>query len=187
MSSVYKRGGSKNRGGSYYVSWRDENGKRRVKSAKTTDKATAKRIAAKLEADVALRSHGVIDRSTEVTERESKRPVDSHLSDFDSKLRAAGRTDRYVTETIAYIRRLIEAGGWETISNICAEDVTHYARGLQDKGRSSRTVQAHLAAVKAFTKCLASRGKLSTDPLADCKKPNPKADRRFRRRILLPE
>jgi hypothetical protein len=56
MASVFKRGGKKNRGGSYYVSWIVHTGTRQTKSAKTTDKATADRIGAKLEADAALRA-----------------------------------------------------------------------------------------------------------------------------------
>ena len=54
MASVFKRGGKNNRGGSYYLSWFDYTGKRRIKSARTTDKATAERIANKHEADAAL-------------------------------------------------------------------------------------------------------------------------------------
>ena len=33
MASVFKRGGKKNRGGHYYVSWRDHTGKRQTKIA----------------------------------------------------------------------------------------------------------------------------------------------------------
>ena len=44
MASVFKRGGKKNRGGSYYVSWNNHTGQRQTKSAKTTDKATAERL-----------------------------------------------------------------------------------------------------------------------------------------------
>ncbi len=61
MATVFKRGGKNNRGGAYYISWYDHTGKRRTKSARTTDKATADRITAKLEADAALRREGVID------------------------------------------------------------------------------------------------------------------------------
>ena len=53
MATVFKRGGKGNRGGNYYIQWYDHTGKRRSKSAKTTDMATAQRIASKLEAEVA--------------------------------------------------------------------------------------------------------------------------------------
>ena len=49
MASVFKRGGKKNRGGSYYYAYFDHKGDRITLSARTTDKASAERIAAKAE------------------------------------------------------------------------------------------------------------------------------------------
>ena len=46
MATVYKRGGRNQRGGRYYISYFDHNGHRVSRSARTTDKATAERIAA---------------------------------------------------------------------------------------------------------------------------------------------
>ncbi len=50
MASVFKRGGKRSKG-YWYASWFDHNGKRQAKSTRTTDKATAERIAKKYEAD----------------------------------------------------------------------------------------------------------------------------------------
>jgi len=55
MATIYKRGGRGNRGGRYYISYFDHTGQRVSRSARTSDRATAERIAAKLEADAALR------------------------------------------------------------------------------------------------------------------------------------
>ena len=57
---------------------------------------------------------------------------------------------------------------------------------MQDEGKSARTVQAYLAAIKGFTRWMAKHGKLSTDPLASVIKPAPNSDRRRKRRMLLP-
>ena len=51
--------------------------------------------------------------------------------------------------------------------------------------RSARTVQAHLTAIKGFTKWLAEHGKLPNDPLASIKRPDPKSARKRPRRMLL--
>ena len=48
-------------------------------------------------------------------------------------------------------------------------------------------MQAHLTAIKGFTRWLTENHKLRRDPLASVRKPNPKADRRYERRMLLPE
>jgi integrase len=70
---------------------------------------------------------------------------------------------------------------------VSADMVHRFASNLQEQGRSARTVQAHLAAVKAFSKWLANNDKLPRDPLASVGKPNPKVDRRLIRRMLLPD
>lgn len=72
------------------------------------------------------------------------------------------------------------------MADISADHVTRFANELQ-RSRSSRTVQAYLAAVKAFSKWLTQNEKLTRDPLASIGKPNPKTDRRKIRRMLLPD
>ncbi len=70
--------------------------------------------------------------------------------------------------------------------DITADGINRYAGKLRDEGRAARTIQAHLSAVKSFTKWLTEHHKLLRDPLASVKKPNPKANRRRERRMLLP-
>jgi integrase len=187
MGSVFKRGGKKNRGGNYYVSWFDHTGKRQSKSAKTTDKATAERIAAKLESDAALRRDGVIDPALDGISQESQRSVESHLSDYKAKLQAANRTEDHIESTAKIVCWISEFGGFNTVSDISADGVNHYAGKMRNEGLAARTIQSHLTAIKAFTKWLSENHKLPRDPLSSVKKPNPKTDRRRERRILLPE
>jgi integrase len=165
----------------------DHTGKRRTKSTNTTDKATAERIARKYEADAALRREGVIDPTLDSVSQESRRSMNDHLTDFEHKLQAANRTDKHIRVTIKFIRRIAEHAGFETAADIHADGVHRYAVRLRDQGRSARTIQSHLAAIKSFTKWLTENHKLPRDPLASVKKPNPKADRRRERRILLPD
>ena len=70
MATVFKRGGKGNRGGSYYIAYRSYDGKRKTKCARTTDKATAERIAAKLDSEAALRREGVVDADLETYAKE---------------------------------------------------------------------------------------------------------------------
>ena len=83
MASVFKRGGKKAKG-YWYVQWFDHNGKRRTKCTKTTDKATAERIARNYESDAALRRDGVIDPALDAISKESQRSIESHLADFET-------------------------------------------------------------------------------------------------------
>ena len=186
MASVFKRGGKKAKG-YWYASWFDHKGKRRTKCTRTTDKATAERIARKHEADAALRRESVIDPTIESIRRQSDRTVKAHLVDYENKLRALKRSDEYIRETMKIIDTVCEAGRATTIGKINADLVNRHASNLADAGRSARTIQKHVGTIKSFTKWLAENQKLQRDPLAAVKKPSPKGHRRQERRILLPE
>ena len=187
MASVFKRGGKKNRGGSYYVSWTDHSGQRQTKSAKTTDKATAERIGAKLEADAALRRDGVIDPTLDAIGKESQRSIESHLADYEAKLRAANRHPRYIRDSLTVVRALAEFCEIVSVADLDADGVNHYVGALQAKGRSAGTVHFHLSIIKALSRWLTINHKLARDPLISVRKPNPDADRRRERRMLLPD
>ncbi|MCA9206354.1 MAG: hypothetical protein KDA59_25050, partial [Planctomycetales bacterium] len=186
MATVFKRGGKGNRGGYYYVSWFDHTGKRRTKCAKTTDKAAAERLAAKLETEAMERRSGLIDATAEAIGEQTRRSIESHLADYEAKLQAGKRDARHVRSTLKYVRDIANAAGWETVGDIEADGVNRFAQTLNDGGKSARTIQAHLRAIKSFARWLATHRKLAHDPLASVVPPNPKANRRRERRMLLP-
>jgi integrase len=187
MATVYKRGGKGNRGGRYYIAYFDHNGQRHSRSARTTDRAAAERIAAKLESDAALRREGVIDAHLEGVARESRRPLESHLDDYKAKLSASHRAPRHIKNTEGYIRAFADAGEFKIAVDITADAVNRYARKLRHEDLAPRTVHAYLTGIKSFTKWLAENHKLPRDPLSSVKKPNPNVNRRYRRRMLLLE
>ncbi len=137
MASVFKRGGKKAKG-YWYVSWFDQNGKRRTKCTRTTDKATAERIARKHEADAALRRDGVIDPTLDAISKESQRTIESHLADYEGKMRAANRTAKHITSTTQFVRWIADHAGFKTASDISADGVNRYAGKLRDDGRADR-------------------------------------------------
>ncbi len=186
MASVFKRGGKKAKG-YWYAAWYDHTGKRQTKCTRTTDKATAERIANKHESDAALRRDGVIDPTLDAISRESQRTIESHLADYEAKLRVANRTDKHVTCTVQFVRWIAEHAGFRTAADINADGVNRYVGKLRAEGRSARTIQSHLTAMKGFTKWLAENAKLPRNPLSSVKRPDPKSDRRRERRMLLPD
>ena len=153
MASVFKRGGSRAKG-PWQASWIDHTGERKTKSARTTDKAAALRIATKYEADAALRRDGVIDPALDEISKQSQRSIESHLADYESKLTVADRSSQYIHETLKYIREIVAAGNFNDAASITADQVTKFAAELKDNGKSARTIQAYLAAIKGFTRWL---------------------------------
>jgi len=144
-------------------------------------------IAAKLEADAALRRDGVVDPELDAICEQSRRSVESHVQDYEAKMGAANRAPQHISTTVAYIRAICTDRKFQKVADITSDGVHQYAGWLKDQGRSTRTVQASLTAIKGSTKWLAAHHKLPRDPLASVKKPNPQADRWRERRMLLPE
>lgn len=183
MATVYKREGRNK----YYAAYFDHRGKRRWKCTGATDKQRAQRIANKWEAEAALRREGVIDASLESIQNEANRSIESHLKDFEAKLRTAKRSDKHIRESLRAIRSSAARNDWHTAAEIAADGVAGYASSLFDKGRAARTVEKHVGAIKQFTKWLVEGAKLQRDPLASVKKPNPQSDRKLERRELTRE
>ena len=121
MASVFKREKNK-RSSKWYIEWFDHNGKRRRKCSNTTDKATADRIAAKLEAEAALRRERVIDPTLEAIGEQSRRSIASHLNDFTAKMKAAGRTEKHIDSTVGFVRKIADFAGYSIAADICSPD-----------------------------------------------------------------
>ena len=145
----------------------------------------ATQVVAVVEADAALRRDGVVDAQMEAVCQQSRRTVESHLKDFEAKMIAANRDVKHIATTVSYIRTICQESGFAVVADIEADGVNLYASRLKQLGRSARTVQAHLVAIKGFTRWLTEHRKLTHDPLALVQRPNAKADQRRERRMLL--
>ena len=133
MASVWKRGGNKNRKSNWWYSYVDHTGKTISRSSKTKDKATAERIANKAEGDAALRRDGVIDPIAEAMVKEGQRSMESHLADYEAKLRTAGRDDKHVGSTLQNIRSICGWAGFEILADVAADPVSKFAGSLRTK------------------------------------------------------
>ena len=170
----------------YSVSWWSWNGKRKRLSG-GPDKDAAEALGARMEALEMQRRTGTLDPRQERLADEGRRSLESHLADYEAHLRAGKPTEKHIRSTLKFIREVVGAAGFATLGDLSADPVNRYASDLTAQGRAARTVQAHLAAIKGFTRWLARHGKLPQDPLASIRKPDPKTDRRRERRMLLPD
>ncbi len=155
----------------YTIEYFDHNGQRRRVGSKTPDKDAAQRLANQLETGVMERERGLIDPRQELLANESRRSVSEHLKEYEGKLRADNCDAKHIATTINYITVITQEADFTTIGDIRADKVTTYASELR-KNWSARTVQAHLAAIKQFTRWLAVHNKLPSDPLASVARPS---------------
>ena len=178
---IQKTVGRRNPDGSTYTqkskTWYLDYGGGDLRSTGITDKKIAEQLRAKREAELILASHGL------PIPGDHKRLLLDLLGDYEAKLSLNG-SERHVRDTVSIIRKVIKSCRWRTGLSIKEADINHYAVKLHE-GRTGRTVQSHLIAVKGFTKWLTRCGKLPVDPLAGVKLPSPR--REMRRRMLLPD
>lgn len=174
-------------GAPYTAIWYDWRGKRRWRSTGTNDLQAATLILNKWASDAALFNRGVGDAGKAESDEAAAAPIRRHIQAFRATLQSRGRKVKHITQTIKYIETLAAESTWGNVGDIKADDVTRCAARLRAENKSARTIQAVLTAAKQFTRWLTVGGKLTRDPLAGIVKPNPKTDRRRRRRFLLPD
>jgi integrase len=188
MATVYKRGGKSNRSGWYYISYTDHDGKRKTRSSRTTDKATAERIANKLESDAALRRDGVIDASDDRYAAEARRPLTAHLAEFKTALAGKGNTPQHCHEAHTQTQKIIGKCGAEFICDLTASVVQEAIKSLCDEGKSLKTCNHYLRATKSFSRWLHRDKRTRDDALAILEAYNAATDpRRVRRELSIDE
>lgn len=168
-------------------SFTDEHGKRQRKSTKTSDKAAAQRIAKKWEADAQLRVEGVVDSIDESLARHAAVPIADHVVAYIKFRATKGGTEKHRERTRKHIDEFITVGEWESIRDICADDVADHVDTMKGKNSAARTIEGRLQSIKGFTRWCAKTHRLKLDPLSMVQKPDPKSDRRHERRMLLPD
>src|SRR5260221_13795435 len=103
MATVFKR--KKNDPlAPWIVQYFDHSGRRREHSTRTSRHEVAERIAAKIEADAALRRDGVVDAKAERYALESRRPISEHLDGFSASIQSRARSPTHLADTAGRAR-----------------------------------------------------------------------------------
>ncbi|MFH1739272.1 MAG: site-specific integrase [bacterium] len=184
MATLYKRGGKRNKGGTWYVQYHDENGQRRTVRG-CRDKEASLQISRKLEADVALRKAGVRDARTDRYAVEGRKLIAIHLEDFRRDMLARGVTPEYATKTHSRVTKLFDLAGICYLSDVKRPSTIQSAIAqLRDAGRAAKTLNDILAGAKQFCRWARRDGRLAENPIDHLKGLNTAVDRRHDRRAL---
>ena len=181
MAAVFKRTDRRY----WMIEYRNASGKRITKSSRTTDKRAAERIAAKLEADVALRREGVIDATQDDYQREALRPLAEHIADYRGALEG-GRSASHAHTQMGRIEKITRAGGFFSWRDVCPDAVERAIGEIaQTRGLSEATRNAYLTAFKAFCGWMVKRRRAQTNPIEHLERVA--VDKTEHRRAFLPE
>jgi integrase len=183
MATVFKRGGR----GPWILKWFDASGKRREQSSRTTDKRTAERIAAQIEAKVALRREGVVDTRMDQIADENQRPIREHIDAYLAHLRHATRSRRTIADAKAHLDWMLEATKPARLSDISLDRIEGALSVLQEEGKAARTVNHRGGSVHSFLAWCVRSGRIASNPLRHLPRQVEELDRRRVRRALTAE
>lgn len=174
------------RGDAWYFKFIGPDGKPRERRGCPDRKAT-EQMARAAETDAARIKAGLVDPNEARRAHEAKRPIGDHVDDYAAFLVGKGSSVKHIASTRTYIRRIIDATGAERIGDLSPSAVSRVFAALKDRGLSARAVNAHVIAIKGFSKWLRVDGRTVEHALESLSKRNEKADQRHRRRALSPD
>jgi integrase len=106
------------------------------------------------------------------------------LAEFISTMDAKGDAPKHVRLTRTYSARVLILGKIERIADLAPSAALEALARLKAKGLSPRTINAHITAIKAFSRWLQKDGRSTDNPLATMGKMGEETDRRLVRRPL---
>lgn len=174
------------RGKNWFYRYIDHDG-RRVERKGCPDRRVTEQMAAAAEAESARIRAGLSDPKAGRIAAAGRRPIGDHLAEFIGTMEAAGRNPQHINQTRTYINRILALAGAERIDDLTGSAVMQAVGSLRGDGFSVRSLNAHLTAVKTFSRWLWRDGRARENALAHLGLFNAETDRRRRRRALSPE
>jgi len=149
----------------------------------STDKMAAQTMLNEVVRTVEREKVGLVDP----TDGQRKRPLKTHMEEFEDFLKNKGVTPKQVKEATAQICKIVVHCKWKLIGDILASDVLDFLGKLRTDGKSAQTYNHYLKAMKQFTRWLVRDRRIMIDPLAHLVRLNINTDRRHDRRALTNE
>ena len=171
----------------YEIEYRDHNGKRQRRSTRCTDRDAVEQMARELERGVLLRKEGIIDPAADRYSAEARRPIAVHLDEFKASIVARANTAQHCRETHTKAARIVELCSVAFVQDLTASSVQAAIKSLKDGGRSLKTCNHYLRAIKSFTRWLQRDKRTREDALATLRSFNAATDPKHVRRELTEE
>ena len=171
-------------GATYKARWRGADGTMRTQSTgcRTADMAQ-KWLDTRVNEVERVRS-GVVSASEAATAAKSTGLIVDAVAAFGDDMKARRRTAGHITVTKSVITRCADGCGWRQLKDMDGIQAAAWLRGLLDDGKSARTFNKHLVALKSFGGWCVKQRLLLSNPFVSLSRLSEKADRRYERRPL---
>jgi integrase len=177
MASLRKRGRV------WYYRFTDADGVKRERKG-CTDKRATEELAHEAESEAAKIKAGLVDPKALRIAEANREPIEAHLDAFLASLTQAGRKAKHVNNTRAAINRVLSLAKIRRLPDLTPSAIVPALARLKDQGFAPRTVEAHIIAVKSFSRWAWRDGRAADYALVGLVKPGGPMERRRVRRAL---
>jgi integrase len=152
-----------------------------------TDKRATEEMARAAENEVAKIKAGLIDPKVLRIAESNRQPVFTHVDVFLASLKQSGRKPKHIVNTRAAINRVLSLAKIERLSELVPSAIVPAIALLKEQGYAPRTIEAHIIAVKSFSRWAWRDGRASDYSLVGLVKPKVQDFERRRVRRALTE
>ncbi len=178
--SLFKRDDA----GPWIAAWMDWNGRRKIRSTRTTDRAAAERILSKHVADAALRREGVIDPTLDRHAVEGRRNLEAHVAEYLAQCQRVGLADEHIDSKRNHLTRIREVTGITRLNELTPDALERYLGAIKDAGRAPRSINFARQIIVTFMSWCVKTGRVGFNALLTVSKQDESTDRRRVRRPL---
>lgn len=177
MASLRKRGRV------WYFRYSDADGVKREEKG-CTDKRATEELARQKEIEVAKIKAGLVDPKAIRIAEANRQPIETHVDAFLASLVQAGRKAKHIANTRTAVKRILTLARIERLPELTPSAIVPALAQLKDQGFAPRTVEAHIIAVKSFSRWAWRDGRATEYALVGLVKPSGPMERRRVRRAL---
>ena len=127
-----------------------------------------------------LVTHRIVDRKLAT----ASKPISEHLTEYEKSLRAKGRDEKYIRQSVKEVKATQTALKWRMLSDIDPNQFERWMHERIAKGDSHRTVNARLVSCKCLISFLMKTHVLASNPLQSISKLKERGHEKVRRRAL---
>ena len=166
------------------IEYVDSEGRPRRKSA-FTDRRATEQMAAALEATVCRAKAGIVTDDDAQRSKAASEPIETHVQNYTTFLRAGNVSAWYLRETERRLRRVLTDCAFKRLSDIRRESVERWKVNREREGMAPGTLRTYLGSILAFVNWARQTAPplLVSNPLAGLAMPDSSDIRRKRRAL----
>jgi hypothetical protein len=168
----------------WFAKFRDGSGLIREVSTGCKDRGAAQSLLMQWERRAELINANVMTSADDAISNHAATRLVDHLDGFIRSLKAAGRSDRHISDTNRLARQIAADCGFRVLRDIETDQVESWLVIKLDAGMAARTRNSYLQALKGFCSWCVRTRRLPTNPVCNIDQADVESDRRLIRRAM---